>query len=75
MGVLSVYCVTWGNSANMTNMASDQAEVLKQKAKEAIDVYASDLYDLNKSIWENPELGFKETYAHDQLTKILEGPQ
>ncbi|KAJ7337247.1 hypothetical protein OS493_010104 [Desmophyllum pertusum] len=52
-------------------MASDQAEILKQKAKEAIDVYSTDLYELNKSIWENPELAFKETYAHDQLTAFL----
>lgn len=52
-------------------MASDQAEILKQKAKEAIDVYSSELYDLNKNIWENPELCFKEAYAHDRLTKFL----
>ncbi|KAJ7337249.1 hypothetical protein OS493_010106 [Desmophyllum pertusum] len=51
-------------------MAS-QAEILKQKAKEAIDVYSDDLYDLNKSIWENPELSFQERYAHDQLTEFL----
>ena len=52
-------------------MASDQVEILKQKAKEAIDVSSSELYDLNKSIWENPELCFKETHAHDRLTKFL----
>ena len=53
------------------NMASDQAVVLKQKAKEAIDNCSSELFDLNKSIWENPELCFKETHAHDQLTEFL----
>ena len=52
-------------------MESDQAEILKQKAKEVIDVYSSELYDLNKSIWENPELCFKETHAHDRLTEFL----
>ena len=52
-------------------MASDLAAILKQKAKEAIDAHSADLYDLNKKIWENPELCFKETYAHDQLTKFL----
>ena len=52
-------------------MASNQAEILKQKAKEAIDVHSSELYDLNKSIWENPELCFKETRAHDRLTEFL----
>ena len=52
-------------------MASDLAAILKQKAKEAIYVHSADLYDLSKKIWENPELCFKETYAHDQLTKFL----
>ena len=52
-------------------MATDQAEILKQKAKEAIDAYSPDLYDLNKSIWENPELCFEETHAHDRLTGFL----
>ena len=51
--------------------ATDLAGILKQKAKEAIDVYSSDLYDLNKRIWEKPELNFKETYAHEQLTKFM----
>ena len=52
-------------------MAGSLAEILKQKAKEGIDTYSTDLYDLNKRIWENPELNFKETYAHEQLTKFL----
>ena len=52
-------------------MASGDADILKQKAKEAIDIYSPELYDLNKSIWENPELGFKEFYAHDLLTEFL----
>ena len=54
-------------------MADNQAEILKQKAKEAIDVYSSELYALNRCIWENPELAFKETYAHDRLTEFLAG--
>ena len=54
-----------------TKMSGDEAEILKQKAKEAIDSYSADLYDLSKKIWENPELCFKETYAHDQLTEFL----
>ena len=52
-------------------MASDLAAILKQKAKEVINIHSADLYDLNKKIWENPELSFKETYAHTQLTKFL----
>ena len=46
-------------------------KILKQKAKEAIDIYSSELYALNRCIWENPELAFKETYAHDRLTEFL----
>ena len=52
-------------------MASDQVKVLKEKAKEAIDIYSPELYELNKIVWENPELGFQERSAHDQLTEFL----
>lgn len=52
-------------------MAASDAEVLKEKAKEAIDTYSSELFDLNRCIWQNPELGFNEIYAHDQLTEYL----
>ena len=45
--------------------------VLKQRSIEAIERYSSELYDLNKSIWGNPELSFKETHAHDRLTAFL----
>ena len=40
-------------------------EILKQKAKEAIDSYSDELYGLSKRIWEKPELNFQEKYAHD----------
>jgi len=52
-------------------MADSQTEILKQKAKEAIDTHSTELYDLNQCIWENPELAFQESYAHDQLTEFL----
>ena len=52
-------------------MTASDAEVLKEKAKEAIDTYSSELFDLNRCIWQNPELGFNEIYAHDQLTEYL----
>ena len=55
----------------MADSQLSQAEILKQKAKEAIDIYSAELYDLNKRIWENPELSFKETYAHHQLTQFF----
>ena len=52
-------------------MADALVDVLKQKAKEVIDQRSAELYDLNQGIWNNPELAFKETYAHDQLTKYF----
>ena len=52
-------------------MADDQVDVLKQKAKEAIDRHSARLYDLSTCILQNPELAFKETYAHDQLIEFL----
>ena len=52
-------------------MAHNQVGVLKQKAQEAIDQLSAELYNLNKRILKNPELAFKETYAHDQLTEFL----
>ena len=54
-------------------MADELAEILKEKAKQAIGVHSSDLYDLSKGIWKNPQLNFKETYAHELLTKFLAG--
>ena len=68
---------TKDNSCNVNylcfrrKMAESEAEVLKEKAKEAIDTYSSELFDLNRCIWQNPELGFNEIYAHDQLTEYL----
>ena len=52
-------------------MADDQVAELKQRAIEAINLHSLELYDLNKRIWENPELAFKEYFAHDQLTEFL----
>ena len=55
----------------ISKMADELAEILKEKAKQAIGVHSSDLYDLSKGIWKNPQLNFKETYAHELLTKFL----
>ncbi|XP_077982501.1 peptidase M20 domain-containing protein 2-like [Glandiceps talaboti] len=37
----------------------------------AIDQQQQNLYDLNREIWTNPELGLKEHHAHRILTKYL----
>lgn len=41
-------------------------------AEAAIDDRADGLRQLGRFIWENPELGFEETKAHDYLTTYLE---
>ena len=62
----------WGrNVIKIIEMDASGGEILKQKAKEVIDIYSSELYDLNRCIWENPEFGFKERYAHEKLTAFL----
>ena len=46
-------------------------EGLKQVACDAIDRAAEELHRLSDAIWNHPELGFKETHAHEVLTKFL----
>ncbi|XP_001639332.2 xaa-Arg dipeptidase [Nematostella vectensis] len=48
------------------------ADALKKSALEAIDNRAKDLFDLNQRIWNKPELGFQEFYAHSQLVEFFE---
>lgn len=47
-------------------------EKAKQIACDFIDKCADDLHQLSRSIWENPELAYKEHHAHDVITKFLE---
>lgn len=47
-------------------------EKAKQIACDFIDKHADDLHQLSKSIWENPELAYKEHHAHDVITKFLD---
>ena len=47
-------------------------DALKERAKEAIDECAGELYDLSHDIWEHPELGHEEHHAHDIITQFLE---
>ena len=46
-------------------------EQAKKAACDFIDKYADDLHQLSKSIWENPELEYKEHHAHDVITEFL----
>ncbi|XP_078324478.1 xaa-Arg dipeptidase-like [Crassostrea virginica] len=46
-------------------------EQAKKAACDFIDKYADDLHQLSKSIWENPELAYKEHHAHDVITEFL----
>ena len=54
-----------------TKMAEDRGH-LKKLASQAIDRISSQLYELNQKIWNNPELSFKEKFAHEELTGFLE---
>lgn len=52
----------------MTSKASD----LKKRSDDIIDSYSTELYDLSHKIWQKPELGYEEHYAHEVLTAFLE---
>lgn len=45
---------------------------LKKIACDAIDSTADELRQISDDIWQHPELGNEEFYAHDVLTKFLE---
>lgn len=47
-------------------------EELKKIACDAIDSAAVELHRLSDDIWQHPELGNKEYYAHALLTDFLE---
>ncbi|XP_032227824.1 xaa-Arg dipeptidase [Nematostella vectensis] len=53
-------------------MAGTDTTMLKKIACEAIDENAAELRDLNRKIWENPELSCNEKFAHKVLTDFLE---
>ena len=48
------------------------AERLKQLACEAIDNASHDLHLLSQDLWNNPELAFQETFAHDRLSDFFD---
>ncbi|XP_048768477.2 xaa-Arg dipeptidase-like [Ostrea edulis] len=47
-------------------------ENCKKTACDFIDKYASELQQLSKSIWETPELAYRERHAHDVITEFLD---
>jgi metal-dependent amidase/aminoacylase/carboxypeptidase family protein len=47
-------------------------ENFKKVACDFIDKNASDLQQLSKSIWETPELAYRERHAHDVITEFLD---
>ena len=53
-------------------MAAPNAAILKKKAADVIDGFSSELHELNKKIWKNPELAYEEKFSHDLLTDFLE---
>ena len=49
----------------------ESMEELKKVACDAIDNAAAELHKLSDDIWNHPELGFQEKYAHQVLTQFL----
>ena len=45
---------------------------LKQEVCKTIDTRSNDLKEISQKIWQNPELSYKEFFAHDLLTSFLE---
>lgn len=45
---------------------------LKQKAEQSIDHHIEDIMGIAKKLYENPELGYKETYGTNEVRKIFE---
>ena len=45
---------------------------LKEKVCHFIDQKREELNDLSNKIWNHPELGYEEKYAHEQITSYLE---
>ncbi|KAF9739276.1 hypothetical protein PMIN06_007374 [Paraphaeosphaeria minitans] len=53
-------------------LSASGVDELAEKVFAAIDKQDEGLRTINKEIWENPELGFKEVHAHKILTDFLE---
>ena len=51
---------------------STSLESLVGGATAAIDSHSEDLRELSFKIWERPELGYEEVFAHETLTNFLE---
>ena len=45
---------------------------LKQEVCKTIDTRSNDLKEISKTIWQTPELSYKEFFANDLLTSFLE---
>ncbi|KAJ5980086.1 hypothetical protein N7481_007384 [Penicillium waksmanii] len=43
-----------------------------EEISRVIDSYSSQLWDINQKIHQNPELGYQEKLAHDNITSMLE---
>ncbi|XP_031574744.1 peptidase M20 domain-containing protein 2-like [Actinia tenebrosa] len=64
--------ITQGAIILKSSFKMADASRLKKIACEAIDNHAQALRQINRKIWEKPELSFKESFAHDVLTGFLE---
>lgn len=79
LGVSSISLVTATSSATAAarqlrrqeSSPSDSSAYLTELS-DFLDGISDDLWEVNKAIHENPELGYKEFGAHDLLTSFLE---
>ena len=53
-------------------MSADRSEQAKARAVEVVDELAEELCGISHEIWDNPELCFEESFAHDRLCESLE---
>ena len=61
-----------GNSSDSASGGSEEVAALKSDAIALIDEMSETLIDVSHQIWDNPELGFQEQFAHDLLCDVID---
>ncbi len=61
-----------GDSPDSTSRTSAEVAALKSDVIALIDEMSETLIDVSHQIWDNPELGFEEEFAHDLLCDVID---
>ncbi len=61
-----------GNSSDSASGESEEVSALKSDAIALVDEMSEILIDVSHQIWEHPELGFQEQFAHDLLCDVID---